>query len=219
MNPADETVLARFAAGEMSVAEEANFLSCCESQPEHWRTAALALVEHRHIVVALREYAGVSSAPSASVAGVARGDIQRRRPAIPVIAASLVIVILGGLWAGYWAGRFSQPGVERGVSDLPDGTSEQEDLGVIVYVQAPTGNELNPERDVPSPRGPWPAGGARFASIDTRPVFPGEARSLLRQEGLEVKEEPVLYILDDSDGRRWAVPSRDFQLRYVDHQH
>ena len=57
MNPTDETVLARFVGGDMSIAEETEFLACCEIEPDLWRTAALALVENRQVVSALREFA------------------------------------------------------------------------------------------------------------------------------------------------------------------
>ena len=59
---------------------------------------------------------------------------------------------------------------------------------------------------------------AELAAMNARPVFPAEARSLLRQVGLEVDEEPLLYVLDGDGGDRWAVPSRNFHLRYVNYQ-
>ena len=52
---ADMISLERFASGEMTGDDEAHFLGRCELEPERWRAAALACVEHRRLVAVLRE--------------------------------------------------------------------------------------------------------------------------------------------------------------------
>jgi hypothetical protein len=57
-----------------------------------------------------------------------------------------------------------------------------------------------------------PALAEQLATL-TRPLLPEAAAEVLRQAGIDVHEEPVVYIVDGSDGERWAVPETQLELR------
>ena len=57
MNPDSEQILNRFVAGELSLPEENDFLAFCEIDPQRYRRATLAIVEHRRMADALRAIA------------------------------------------------------------------------------------------------------------------------------------------------------------------
>jgi hypothetical protein len=102
--------------------------------------------------------------------------------------------------------------------DSPDAAAETEEPSVVVYLQTPNGADYPGAVQVPSPAIPsTEAMAARLAAANSRPVFPAEARSLLRQAGVEVDEEPTLYVINDGS-ESWAIPSRNLHLRYVNHQ-
>lgn len=47
----------------------------------------------------------------------------------------------------------------------------------------------------------------------TRPLLPEAAAAVLREAGIDVREEPVVYVVDGSNGERWAVPETQLELR------
>lgn len=208
MNPTDETVLARFASGDMSIEEETEFLAHCESQPELWRTAALALVEHRQIALALRAFVNMQHTEPKKQGSRASRKMTVRWSTLLFAAACLLGLMIGGVSLAYWAGKHANPLI-----------AESENSPVFVHVQPPA-EQFSPNID----HFQWPtmqspeAIAERLAEVHSRPVFPGEARSILREVGVAVEEEPILYILDDGSGERFAIPSRNFHLRYVNHQ-
>jgi hypothetical protein len=217
MNPNDETVLARFAGGDMSIAEETEFLACCEIEPDLWRTAALAFVEHRQVVSALREFAGDQSDSSMDAASRTTSHSKMRWPTILAIAASLVAVMAGGLSVAYRAGQRQGTDVQLVNHDSHDAAAETEGP-FVVYLQTPTGPDYpgavqDQWATIPSTE----EMAARLAAMNSNPLLPAEARSLLRQVGVEVDEEPKLYLIDDGS-ERWAIPTRNLHLRYVNHQ-
>jgi hypothetical protein len=219
MNPTDETTLARFAGGDMSIAEETEFLACCEIEPDLWRTAALALVEHRQVVSALREFAGDRSNPSINAASRTSSRIKMRWPTMFAVAASLLAIMVGGLSVAYRAGQRQSTDVQLVNRDSPDAAAETAEPSVVVYLQTPNEPDYPGAVQDQSPAIPSTEEMAtRLAAMNSRPVLPAEARSLLRQAGVEVDEEPVLYVLDDGSGERWAVPTRNLHLRFVNHQ-
>lgn len=48
-----------------------------------------------------------------------------------------------------------------------------------------------------------------------RPLLPEAAAQVLREAGIDVREEPVVFLVDDRNGERWAVPETQLQLRLV----
>jgi hypothetical protein len=218
MNPTDETVLARFAGGDMSIAEETEFLACCEIEPDLWRTAALALVEHRQVVSALCEFVGEQSVSSINATSRTTGHLKIRWPTMLAVAASLLAIMVGGLSVAYRAGQRQGTDVQLVNRDSPDAAAETAESSVVVYLQTPNEPDYPGAVQDQSPAIPSTEEmAARLAAMNSRPVLPAEARSLLRQAGVEVDEEPQLYLIDDGS-ERWAIPTRNLHLRYVNHQ-
>ena len=67
--------------------------------------------------------------------------------------------------------------------------------------------------------GSRPAGGdpvlaSQFAAL-AQPLLPDAARQVLRDAGVEVREEPVVYLVHGRNGERWAVPEKHLQVRLV----
>jgi hypothetical protein len=218
MNPTDEITLARFAGGDMSIAEETEFLACCEIDPDLWRTAALALVEHRQVVSALREFAGDQGDSSMDAASRTTSRLKMRWPTVFVVAASLLAIMVGGLSVAYRAGQRQGTDVQLVNRDSPNAAAETAEPSVVVYLQTSNDPALPGAVRVPSPAMPGTeAMVTRLAAMNSRPVFPAEAHSLLRQAGVEVEEEPTLYLIDNGS-ENWAIPTRNLHLRYVNHQ-
>jgi len=46
-------------------------------------------------------------------------------------------------------------------------------------------------------------------------LIPQAAQEVLREAGVEVREQPVVYVVDGSDGERWALPERRIHVRLV----
>jgi hypothetical protein len=218
MNPTDETVLARFAGGDMSSAEETEFLACCEIEPHLWRIAALVLVEHRQVVSVLRGFAGEQSDSLSNAASPTTRYLKIRRQTMRVAVASLCVFMLVALFIAYRTGQRQSTEVQLVKRDSSDAATETAEPSVFVYLQTP--NELDypwAEQSL-SPAMPSTAAMAtRLAAMKSRPVFPAEARSLLLQAGVEVDEEPTLYLINDGS-ENWAIPTRSLHLRYVNHQ-
>ena len=218
MNPTDETTLARFAGGDMSIAEETEFLACCEIEPDLWRTAALALVEHRQVVSALREFAGDQGDSSMNAASRTTSHLKMRWPTMLAVAASLLAIMVGGLTVAYWAGQRQGTDLQRVNRDSPDAAAETAESSVVVYVQPPNDSDYPGALQDQSPAIPRTEEmAARLAAMNSSPVLPAEARSLLRQAGVEVDEEPRLYLINDGS-ESWAIPTTNLHLRYVNHQ-
>lgn len=97
---ADIVALDRFACGEMTGDEEAGFLARCEIEPERWRAATLACVEHRRLVAAL---AGRSAT---TWAGSLPRETRRglRWSQVAAVAVGIACVVCG-MAAGYRLGR------------------------------------------------------------------------------------------------------------------
>lgn len=46
-------------------------------------------------------------------------------------------------------------------------------------------------------------------------LLPATVHEILRDAGIEVREEPVLRVVDGDDGERWAVPETRVHVRFV----
>lgn len=68
--------------------------------------------------------------------------------------------------------------------------------------------------DASRPDGGDPVLASQFAAL-AQPLLPDAARQVLRDAGLEVREEPVVYLVDGRNGERWAVPEKQLQIRLV----
>lgn len=59
-----------------------------------------------------------------------------------------------------------------------------------------------------------PAVAAHLAAL-ANPLLPDAARQVLREAGIEVREEPVVFLVDGRDGAQWAVPEKHLHVRLV----
>jgi hypothetical protein len=218
MNPNDDTVLARFAGGDMNVAEEAEFLACCEAEPELWRRAALAMVEHRQLASMLRQFADGQRAEPLEKRESAKGRPKARWLTRAVMAAGLFFVLVGGMSLTYWAGRHQTSDVRQVRPAPTTGPPETAAPYVFVLLQPPGGPHLGDSEHVPRPMADTDLLAARLAEMHTKSAFPIEARSLLREVGFEVEEKSTLYISSGANGQPVAIPTRDILLRYVNQQ-
>jgi hypothetical protein len=176
-----ELELERFASGEMARADEDRFLARCESEPERWRDAALACIEHRRLgslLTACRPSVAVGSAVGPSMASSHRTSLRT----LFAVAATIALVAVGTA-LGYRIGVARAPGVP---------STEVAAAGR----EAPLDPEL----------------AEQLAGL-VRPILPEAAANVLREAGIEVHQEPVVYVVDGNDGQRWAVPETQLELR------
>jgi hypothetical protein len=186
----DETMILRFASGEMAAEDESNFLARCEIAPDSWRSAALAVAEHRRMVEALGEMAATETIP-ATVGNVKTGFALRRSPLL-MAAAALAIGLLLGI-VGTRVNGFVK------VREVPVAT-------------APPA-EQQPKAAVATE--PDPASAVLTDTSRKAPAMPEVHPAVLRTHDVEVKEEPTLYIVTAKDGTRWAIPVQQTTFCYV----
>ena len=67
--------------------------------------------------------------------------------------------------------------------------------------------------DPAQPALPIDAAVAEQLATLTQPLLPEAAAQVLRDAGIDVHEEPVVYVVNDSNGERWAMPETQLQLR------
>lgn len=175
-----ELEVERFAAGDMSRADEDRFLARCESEPEHWRAAALAGVEHRRLGRLLRSRQSHGSQGATVLA--ATGSTPWLPQRLLAVAAAVALLVGGGA-IGYRLGL---------------------DRGPITQAAA-----VAPAQ----PALPIDAGLAEQLATLTQPLLPEAAAQVLRDAGIDVHEEPVVYVVDGSNGEQWAMPETQLQLR------
>lgn len=176
-----ELELERFASGEMARADEDRFLARCESEPERWRDAALACIEHRRLgslLTACRSSVAGSSAVGPSVASNDRVPLQR----LFAVAATIALVVVGTA-LGYRIGKARAP--------------------VAASAEVAAAGQQSPiDPDLAE----------QLAGL-VRPILPEAAANVLREAGIDVHEEPVVYVVDGNDGQRWAMPETQLELR------
>lgn len=204
----DEDAILRFASGETDADADATFVAQCELDPDGWREAVLAIVEHRRLTEALRETFDVSSPSSSAslspVASLSPNDDLRtnaepglgRRAAMSVHAAvrasfTLAAGLLLGIVGTCVALSFGKG--EPAKIDMPTG-SPSTVAAVVRQVDEPPpqSNDLSP----------------------LVPRIPAAQRTLLADCGFQVEEEPTLYVVTTENGMRYAIPTQRTILRY-----
>jgi hypothetical protein len=101
------------------------------------------------------------------------------------IAATLAMLVTSGM-GGYWVGFGHRPPPALGAS-------------------ASVVNPLLPEDE---------ATASELAALATE-LIPQAAQKVLREAGVEVREQPVVYVVDGSDGGRCAFPERRIHVHLV----
>lgn len=239
MNPDSEQILNRFAAGEMSLEEESDFLAYCEIEPERYRRAMLAMLEHRRMGDALRAFAF----PEGDDEKTSDADIKRESPPAPArerprsrvsasglaIAALISGIAIGWVFKSDPSGVAENPGsaglIADGSASPPSVLDTEEtplkDEWIRPLPQSPSTLAVQPQpqaaefvNDSPEDR-LAPALAQLLAEMRAQPVFTEEPRRRLRESGWEVEEEPLIYLFETGDGQQYAVPSRNTNIRFV----
>ncbi|WP_417747850.1 hypothetical protein [Rosistilla oblonga] len=244
MNPEHEQTLERFAAGEMSVAEENDFLARCEIEPARYRAAALALVEHRRISDALAQFSFPENQPTPAAQVAPHSPQVMSRGAAFAMAAAIAAVAVGGYFLGA-IGRGdamndkiaeSQPAATETIAPAPQvppqngGNTQialqQDEIPADPAVSPkhdPRFVELPPESEAALSETPENQAARQLGSLlaelfrgaQREPIFSDQAKSKLRSDGWEVEEEPLIYVFSTDDGEQYAVPTHNANLRYV----
>ena len=177
-----ERAIETCASGDLDRVEEERLLARCESEPERWRAVALACIEHRRLMAAMKALPRAASRPAVSGGELERRDAPRRmRPTTLRSWASTLALVACGMAAGYFMGS---------------------GRGGLTAV------------DVSRPDRGDPVLASQFAAL-AQPLLPDAARQVLRDAGVEVREEPVVYLVHGRNGERWAVPEKHLQVRLV----
>lgn len=115
----------------------------------------------------------------------ARPAARTRQTARAMTAMAALALVACGMVAGYGIGIRA-----------PNGTAGQ---------TSPAVASTNPPQRGPSPERPPVVSAGR--------LLPDAARRILRDAGIEVREEPVVYLVDGEHGERWAVPETHVSIR------
>lgn len=115
----------------------------------------------------------------------ARPAARTRRTARAMAAMAALALVACGMMAGYGIGIRA-----------PTGTAGETPPAVA---------STNPSQRRPSPDKP--------SAMSAGRLLPGAARRVLRDAGIEVREEPVVYLVDGENGERWAVPETHVSIR------
>lgn len=202
MRQIGENELLRFASAELSATEEEQFLAWCEIEPEHWRDACLAVVEHRRIGLALRDFSeAAGERPALAVTAAPR----RRFGNLPMWAALAAGLLLGSV-------GMRLVGIER--TSVPTPATQAIAAESSVAPAAVPTEVASREVVVNATDG---ASSALADALSLRPLIGESESSVLRQHGFQIEEKPELYIVEAGDGTRWALPVQRATLHYVKH--
>ena len=201
MTPEFELQILKCADGDLTDAQESALLIECEQHPERYRDLALALCESRRLGRALRANAAAEYRKIAAPSGAATS----KWSAWSLATAACLLVAIGLAGGKY---------LPRETADLPPGpqpsplnpTPAETQYVVVIPDASPAAAEATP---------PLPAEAQQVVFDSFQPWFKQSEVEALRRQGYELEEEPKLYILEDEQGNKLAIPQRDFRIRYV----
>ena len=193
MTPELEVQIMKFAAGELDDQQEPALLLACEAEPALWRDLALAVAEERRLTAAL---GGAALSERVALAPAARQSTAAR-PTWTALAAAACVAMLCG------AGLMQLGDQLRGGTDLTNVTQHEPSRQFIVL-----------ERPQPAPEVHNVAHNPLAEAL--RPRLSEADHELFRNHGYEVREEPVLYLVSDDDGKPVALPQRKVTLARLD---
>ena len=204
MNTPDENLILRFASGELSAEEEQALLAGCETAPDCWREAVLAVAEHRRMVEALGEMAGTerdspifAETKIGTVPSVMTGHTKQGAGRWCSLAAVAAAALAAGLLLGIVSTR---------KTSLVGGHQAQ-------VAQTPAVEHLPPPVNLASDGAASDPGD--FARMS--PMLSDAQKAILKAHGFQVEEKPTLYIIPAANGTQWAIPTQQAELHYVKH--
>lgn len=186
-----EVKVAAFADNELGRSEEHEVLSQCEMRPELYRDLVLAVCESRRWATAL----GGLENNSVQMASLARKDNRRMWSGTSLaIAAGLMLVV--GLVGGHFLSGSGD--LASGPANATQSTDGHEPYFVLLNVPSQEADQAT-----------------QLANQYLQPYFQPIEREILRRHGYEIEEHPVLYVVEDDEGNKLAIPQRNFDVRYV----
>ncbi|MEM6692622.1 MAG: hypothetical protein AAF664_24545 [Planctomycetota bacterium] len=215
----DLNELQRLIDGTMTAEQRQFFLQLADENPEHWRTIALAFVEEqtlRHELTSLSNGLGLDlPAASPNLHASRPSDRNRSRWLWLLSQAALLLLMLG---LGAYVGRQAPPNGKNNGGDylvVLEPSIETADPPTGQATDRPT-NESDsvPENYAVN----WPPNGRddkwrRSLELASRPVFDEDSRRFMQGQGYNVFEEPVIYLVEDTDGTHYALPHRRASLQ------
>ncbi len=213
--------------GELSSRERGNLLLRLDTQPEQWRTLALAFVEHQGWQTTIRDVCREDPQARSSDAkncALPTGRVNSKTWPVAALAGCLLLVFMagfgaGGKWQSAWlasskrldaqmttAVKDPQPPVDVSSS------SRSQTEGVVGYVEWVTsyGRQLSPvfEGDVVDQQ--W---------LESNPPQVDEKlQRTFARAGWQVRPARQLVSLTMEEGRRFLIPIDDLTYRYVGRQ-
>lgn len=181
--------LQRLLDGRLNPAERQAFLDCLEDDVAKWKTVALAFVEERLLQSELRRAIGAGETATISPRRRKSEVWARGLTFAAVLAFSLVIgVVLG---ASSLFNKKTEPD-NNTVTQKPQPKQTQRRGDYYVILPPDPNQETQPDP---------------FDSMMT-PVLDEGLRERVQGHGYRVKEEPVIYVLTDKQGRQYLIPQR-----------
>ncbi len=207
----DEVELQRLLDGRLPESEREIFLECVDEQPEQWRRVALAFVEEQVLRAELGGMRVEDPAFSPATIAAATKNAATKAPRVAAsrskhwfahaMAVALALVVGGLLGRSTTAPTGQQHlGQQSSIADTGDGNTYVlfPSLGESTANSGLANNEMVGGEDVQ----PW---------LTTEIVSP-QSRKAIRDEGYEVIERPIIYIVQDRDGGRYVIPQRHVSL-------
>ena len=189
----DHTLISmKFAAGELSLTEENEFLLTCEIEPELWRDLALQFVEVKRIGQAFAEEDQQEPAQQ-----------RNRRFGVRMPLRDLLVTCLG-ICIGVFSTLQWHPAAAP-VASLPERSSVDPDVYYIVLDDEETTEDIASTSSLEN----------QLAGFFT-PIFHQAEQDALRNAGFMLNDEPVLYLISDEQGNQYAMPHRTISVSPVE---
>lgn len=198
----------KFADGELAPEEEACVLLDCEESPQQWKHLALALVSQRRLSEALADFDTHSptteeqNQPAHRRIRLTESSGESRWHSAARLAGMTLALVLA-----FFVGR-QQTGspLPVAVDSRPSATLQQLDEPYSPPAVAASQSDHTPRQRY-SGVDPW--------TVVSKPVFTEQDRSVFSEAGLDVEEENTIYIVNDANGGRWAIPWKAVNVRYA----
>ena len=188
--------LERLASGECTITEENDALVQCEANPELYRDVATSLVEYRQLSRALRHFSECNPDIPTATKPVTQSDRPASRRWTALSLAAVLVLSMGASFLSFQAGK-------RRIVPAEPARASLSERPVVVYVQYPASTpQIQPDQS------------HEWSNLP-RPLLTSRAHQLLRNAGLDVKEEYAMHLMDGSDGASSAVPARQLKVNYV----
>lgn len=226
----DERTLQRCVDGELSEADQQALLRQLDHSPTGWRELALAFLEHQLWSQAGRAYVHEPDSPQAAKTPEPAPRPDHSWIRNTVLAASTLLAVGLGYLGGsqrFWPGGSSSAS-PRTIAQQPASVPQTELASVTkrVPIQAaapPARRTLTPVMQVqvmmPEGQNAQPITLPVYDAEDlekygpwTPPQLSAEVLQRLKDQGVQVQQEPRYYSVPNDQNRKWVVPVNTLQF-------